>query len=77
MPSTAIDGKMDLIVAGDTAKEFVVICGVWCRFKLNDGSYSWQHLISRSLLGDKDSTIPKDPRRNCKCWQWLQILNGW
>ena len=60
MPVDAKSPKMDLIIAGDTAKDFVLICGVWCRFELNDGSYSCQHLISRSLLGDEDSSIPKE-----------------
>ena len=59
MPANAKNSKMNLIIAGDSAKEFVKICGVWARFELDDGSFSCQHLISRSLLGDEDSTLPK------------------
>ena len=59
MPENAKSSKMNLIIAGDSAKEFVKICGVWARFELEDGLFSCQHLISRSLLGDEDSTLPK------------------
>ena len=60
MPSNAVSNEMDIIIAGDVASLFVKICGVWARFKLDDGNYSCQHLISRSLLGDMDSSIPKE-----------------
>ena len=46
MPENAKSSKMNLIIATDSAKEFVKICGVWARFELNDGFYSCQHLIS-------------------------------
>ena len=60
MPVNAVSSKMQLIIAGDTAKYFIKICGIWFRFKLKDGSWSCQHGLSRSLLGDEDSTTPKE-----------------
>ena len=60
MPATAVSPKMSLIAAGDTAKNFIKVTGVWVRFKLKDGSYSCKHLISRTLLGNIDSTLPKE-----------------
>ena len=60
MPKDAVSAEMELIIAGDTAQEHLKISGVWGRFKLKSGSYSNQHLIGRSLLGDEDSSIPKE-----------------
>ena len=82
LPEDAISADMDLIIAGDTAKEFVKICGVWARFKLKNGSFSNQHLIGRSLLGDDDSSIPKEELESlamCSNLGWIvrQMLEKW
>ena len=82
MPEDAVSAEMDLIIAGDTAKEFVKICGVWGRFKLRNGSYSNQHLIGRSLLGDEDSSVPKEELESltmCSNLGWIvrQMLEKW
>ena len=73
---------MNLIIAGDSAKEFVKICGVWARFELNDGFYSCQHLISRSLLGNEDSNLPKQElealtRASNLGWIVRKMLEKW
>ena len=39
MPMEAVDGKIDLITAGDAAEDSK-IAAAWARFKLKDGSYS-------------------------------------
>ena len=82
MPEDAVSPEMDLIIAGDTAKEFIKICGVWARFKLKNGSYSNQHLIGRSLLGDEDSSIPKEELESLAMgsnlgWVVRQMLEKW
>ena len=82
MPEDAVSPEMDLIIAGDTAKEFVKICGVWGRFRLKNGNFSNQHLISRSLLGDEDSSIPKEELESltmCSNLGWIvrQMLEKW
>ena len=82
MPEDAVSPEMDLIIAGDTAKEFVKICGVWGRFKLKNGNFSNQHLIGRSLLGDEDSSIPKEELESltmCSNLGWIvrQMLSKW
>ena len=57
MPLDAVNCKMGLITAGDTAEKSK-ITGAWARFKLKDGSYSCQNLLGRSLMAN--STTPKD-----------------
>ena len=59
MPMEALDGRMHMINAGDTAKHHIKVAGVWVRFRLKSGKFSCQHLIGRSMLGDENSTIPK------------------
>ena len=58
MPENAVSEKMDLIVAAD-ASEDVKIVAAWGRFRLDNGKFSCQLVIGRSLLADQDSTIPK------------------
>ena len=58
MPENAVSAKMDLIVAAD-ASEDVKIVAAWGRFRLDNGKFSCQLIIGRSLLADEDSTIPK------------------
>ena len=57
MPLDAVNCKMGLITAGDTAEKSK-ITGAWARFKLKNGSYSCQNLLGRSLMAN--STTPKD-----------------
>ena len=58
MPEGAVSTSMDLIIAVDAAEE-VKMAGAWGRFRLKSGLFSCQHVLGRSLLADKDSTIPK------------------
>ena len=79
MPSNAVSSKMDLIASGDAAKE-VKITGVWGRFQLDDGTYSCQNLIGRSLLAD--DTIPKNELEGLSMtsnltWILRQSLENW
>ena len=59
MPSDAVDAKMRMIAAADAA-DCLKIVGVWVGFRRQDGSFSCQLLIGRSLLSKEDSTIPKE-----------------
>ena len=81
MPSNAVSSEMDLIVAGDAA-EHLKIVGAWARFRLNDGKFSSQLLIGRSILASEDSTIPKDEldaltMASNLCWILRQALVKW
>lgn len=58
MPEGAVSTTMDLIIAVDAAEE-VKMAGAWGRFRLKSGLFSCQLVLGRSLLADKDSTIPK------------------
>ena len=53
---------MNLIAAGDVAKKYVKITAVW-------GRYSCQLMIGRSLLGNKDSSIPVEDVAPNGPWQ--------
>ena len=59
MPEGAVSTKMDLIIAVDAAEQCVKMAGAWGRFRLKSGLFSCQLVLGRSLLADKDSTIPK------------------
>ena len=59
MPEGAVSTKMDLIIAVDVAEPCVKMAGAWGRFRLESGKFSCQLVLGRSLLADKDSTIPK------------------
>ena len=58
MPSNAVSAEMDLIIAAD-ASEQVKIVAAWGRFRLDNGEFSCQLVIGRSLLADEDSTISR------------------
>ena len=82
MPIDAISSDMDLIIAGDTAKDFLKISGVWGRFKLKSGRFSCQLLIGKSLLGHEDSSIPKEELESLMIasnlgWITRQTLDKW
>ena len=57
MPTNAVSSKLNLISGGDTSGKIKNV-GVWGRFLLDNGQYSCQLIIGRSLLAN--STIPKD-----------------
>ena len=57
MPSNAVDTRMRLITLVDGAKDLVMI-STYCGFRLDDSSWSNQHLIGRSALGL--GTIPRN-----------------
>ena len=57
MPKNAVDTRMRLITLVDGAKDLVMISS-WCGFKLDDGTWSNQHLIGRSALGL--GTVPRN-----------------
>ena len=40
VPSNAKNLDMNLLIGGDVAKDYVKMCGVWCRFELTDGTFS-------------------------------------
>ena len=58
MPRNISSQKMNLITAGDVAKEHIKITAVWGIFKLKEGGYSCQLVIG--------SPTPKDLGR--KVW---------
>ena len=57
MPSNAVNCDMDVISGGD-ASGVIKNAGSWGRFLLDNGNYSCQLILGRSLLAN--STVPKD-----------------
>ena len=57
MPEDAIDCNMRILCGGDAAEE-VLILGAWGGFKKQDGSWSCQLLVGKSLLCAETWTIP-------------------
>ena len=55
----AVSTKMNLIIAVDVAEKCVKMAGAWGRFRLSSGLFSCQLVLGRSILADKDYTIPK------------------
>ena len=79
MPKNAVNKKMRLITLVDGAKDLVMI-SCWCGFKLPDGSWSNQHLIGRSALGQ--GTIPRNELQaliegSNLCWIIRKALFDW
>ena len=58
MPLDAVDTKLNILTGGDVAKAKIVGC--WGRFLRKNGKFSCQLLIGRSLIGNINSTIPKE-----------------
>ena len=58
LPHNSVNCDMEVIVGADSSEPLMVV-GAWGRFLLDDGSYSCQHIIGRSLLADINSTIAK------------------
>ena len=59
MPLDAIDTKMRVIVAADSANPAMMI-GSWGGFRKTDETWSCQLMLGRALLTAEDSTIPKN-----------------
>ena len=59
IPTDAVNTNMELVAVGDAAND-LKICGVWGRFLRQNGEYSSQLIIGRSLLGKENSSIPKE-----------------
>ena len=58
MPTNAVSTQMDLITAADAANPAKIV-GSWGRFRLDNGKFSCQQVLGRSLLGN-EGTIPKE-----------------
>ena len=81
MPSDAVNSRMRLIVMGDFAKRGQVV-GAWAGFKKSTGQWSCQHLLSRSLLAERNQTIPKGELQvltnaSNMCWVLRKMLSYW
>ena len=81
MPPNAVSEKMDLITAVDAAS-CAKIVGSWGRFRLDNGKFSCQQILGRSLLADEDETIPKKELEALMmgsnlAWIVRQALEGW
>ena len=58
MPEDACSTQMRLTTAVDMAEDCLSI-GVWAGFQRKDGSFSCQHLISRTVLAAENCSVPK------------------
>ena len=81
MPPDAIDCKMRLIVKGDFAQKILVV-GSWGGFRKKSGGWSCQHVLSRTLLAEKNQTIPKGELQSLTnasnmCWLLRKLLAEW
>ena len=81
MPEDAANSKMRLITAVDMAEESIVV-GVWAGFPRQDGGYSCQHLISRTVLTSENCSVPKGELEALTggsnlCWLVRKWLADW
>ena len=81
MPEDAVDSKLRLICMAD-ASDKLIVQGCWAGFKRQSGAWSCQHILSRTLLADKNSTIPKMELQSLAngsnmCWIVRKILADW
>ena len=81
MPDDAVDSKMRLIVKGDFALKMLVVGG-WGGFRKQSGGWSCQHILSRTLLAEKNTTIPKGELQSLTnasnmCWLLRKLLTDW
>ena len=81
MPVDAISTKMRLITAVDAAEECLNI-GVWAGFQRQNGEFSCQHLISRTILAAENCSIPKGELEALTggsnlCWLVRVWLGDW
>ena len=58
MPDDAVNCKLRLIVKVDAANKMLVQ-GARSGFKRKSGGWSCKHMFSRTLLAERNSTIPK------------------
>ena len=81
MPEDAVDSKLRLICMAD-ASDKLIVQGCWAGFKRQSGAWSCQHILSRTLLADKNSTIPKMELQSLAngsnmCWIVRKVLADW
>ena len=81
MPDDAIDTKMRLIIAADSANP-AMVAGSWAGFRKADGTWSCQLLLGRALLTAEDATIPKSELTALTCgsnmgWLIRNTLKDW
>ena len=81
MPEDAVDTKLRLLVLCDFALKILNV-GAWGGFKTTSGKWSCQHILSRPLLGEKNTTIPKGELQSLTnasnmCWIVRKLLADW
>ena len=81
MPEDAADSKLRLICKVD-ASDKLIVQGCWAGFRRRNGEWSCQHILSRTLLADRNSTIPKMELQSLTngsnmCWLIRKILVDW
>ena len=81
MPLDALSAKLRLLTLVDASMEVLMI-GCWVCFRRPGGIWSCQHLISRAVLADDDSTIPKNELQGLcgganLSWIVKQALGDW
>ena len=81
MPQDAKNAKMRLIASVDMADECINV-GIWAGFLRQNGEYSCQHLISRTILAAEDCSVPKGELEALTggsnlCWLVREWLKDW
>ena len=81
MPEDAIDCKLRIIAKADSTLKLHVM-GTWGGFKRKNGQWSCQHILSRNLLAEKNTTIPKGELQSLSnasnlCWMVRKLLSEW
>ena len=81
MPEDAVDTKLRLLVLCDFALKILNV-GAWGGFRTTSGKWSCQHILSRTLLGEKNTTIPKGELQSLTnasnmCWVLRKLLTDW
>ena len=81
MPQDAKNPKMRLITAVDMADECINVA-IWAGFLRQNGLYSCQHLISRTILASEDCSVPKGELEALTggsnlCWLVREWLKDW
>ena len=81
MPEDAVDCKLRIIAKADSTLKLHVM-GTWGGFKRKNGQWSCQHILSRNLLAEKNTTIPKGELQSLSnasnlCWMVRKLLSEW
>ena len=81
MPVDAVDKKLRLIMLCD-ASNTMLVAGCWGGFQRKTGEWSCKHILSRTLLAEKNSTIPKGELQSLTnasnmCWLIRKLLTEW